>query len=155
MNMITLLVLYLILRKFFFAKIRNFMQTREQTVKDSFDNADHVNKLADDKLREYNERLAEIDAKGREVIRESKLRADARAQEIIGAADKRASEIILQAEREVEREKLRAIDEMREQIAALAIYAAEKIIEREIDQGKHAAIIDGIIRQAGNSQWKR
>lgn len=154
MNMITLIVLYLVLRKFFFAKIRNFMQMREQTVKDSFDNAEHVNKLADEKLREYNEKLAEIDAKGREVIRESKLRADARAQEIIDAADKKASEMILQAEREVEREKLKAVDEMRGQIASLAIYAAEKILEKEIDQGRHTAIIDSIISQAGNSQWK-
>ncbi|MDR1571705.1 MAG: F0F1 ATP synthase subunit B [Clostridiales Family XIII bacterium] len=154
MNLVTLVVLFLILRKFFFEKIRNFMIAREQTIKDSFDNADHVNKLADEKLKEYRDQLAEIDAKGREVIRESKQRADARAQEIVEAADRKAGEMIIQAEKEVERVKLRAVEDMREQIASLAILAAEKILERELDHSRQAAIIDGILAQAGNSQWK-
>jgi F-type H+-transporting ATPase subunit b len=154
MNMVTLVVLYLILKKFFFEKVRGFMQAREQTVKDAFDNAEHVNLLADEKLREYNEQLAQIDAKSRETIRESKQRADARAREIIENADRKAGEMIAQAEREIEKDKLKAIGEMRDQIASLAIYAAEKILEKELDQSAHTAIIDSVIAQAENSGWK-
>jgi F-type H+-transporting ATPase subunit b len=154
MNLVTLVVLYLILKKFFFEKIRNFVQAREQTVKDTFDNAEHVNKLADEKLREYNEQLSLIDAKSRETVRESKLRADARAQEILEEANRKASDMIMQAEREIEREKLKAIGEMREQIASLAVYAAEKILEKELDAAAQAAIVDNVINQAENSGWK-
>jgi F-type H+-transporting ATPase subunit b len=154
MNLVTLIVLFLILKKFFFEKVRNFMEAREQTVRDAFDNADHVNKLADEKLGEYREKLSEIEAKGREVIRESKLKADTRAQEIIDEAGRKASDMILQAEREVDRIKLRAVEDMKEQIASLAVYAAEKILEREIDHKGQADIIDSIIDQAGISQWK-
>jgi F-type H+-transporting ATPase subunit b len=154
MNLVTLIVLYLILKKFFFEKIRNFVQTREQTVKDAFDNAEHVNKLADEKLREYNEQLSQIEAKSREAIRESKLRADARAQEILEEANRKASDMIMQAEKEIEREKLKAIGEMRDQIAALAVYAAEKILEKELDAVAQAAIVDNVINQAENTGWK-
>ncbi|MDR1246752.1 MAG: F0F1 ATP synthase subunit B [Clostridiales Family XIII bacterium] len=154
MNLVTLVVLYLILKKFFFEKVRDFVQAREQTVKDSFDNAEHVNKLADEKLREYKEQLAQIDAKSREAVKESKQRADARAQEILDEANRKASGLITQAEKEIEREKLKAIGEMRDQIASLAVYAAEKILERELDMTAHAAIIDNVIKQAENSEWK-
>jgi F-type H+-transporting ATPase subunit b len=130
------------------------VQAREQTVKDSFDNAEHVNRLADEKLREYKEQLSDIDAKRRETIREGKERADARAQEILSAADRRAGEMIAQAEKEIEREKLKAIGEMRDQVASLAMYAAEKILEKELDANAHAVIIDNVIEQAGNSGWK-
>jgi F-type H+-transporting ATPase subunit b len=154
MNLITLIVLYLILRKFFFEKVRNFMLAREQSVQDSFDNAEHVNSLADEKLREYNEQLAEIDAKSRDVLRESKQRADARAQEIIEEANRKAGDMLLQTQREIERERLRALDEMKDQIASLAIFAAEKILERELDHSRHAALIDSVIAQVGSSEWK-
>jgi F-type H+-transporting ATPase subunit b len=154
MNLFTLLVLYLILKKFFFEKVRAFMQAREQTIKDSFDNADHVNRLADEKLKEYNDLLLEIDAKGREVIKESKQRADARADEIIAEANRKASEILAQAEKEITRERLKAVDDMHEQIVSLALLAAERILEKELDKKSHEALIDGVIKQAGNTQWK-
>jgi F-type H+-transporting ATPase subunit b len=154
MNLVTLIVLYLILKKFFFEKIRDFVQAREQTVKDTFDNADRVNKLADEKLREYNEQLSQIDAIGRETVKESKRRADERAQEIINEANRKAGEMIAQAEREIEREKLKSVGEMRDHIASLALYAAEKILEKELDASAHTAIIDSVIEQAENTGWK-
>jgi F-type H+-transporting ATPase subunit b len=154
MNLVTLIVLYLILKKFFFEKVRDFVQAREQTVKDAFDNAEHVNKLADEKLREYNEQLSQIDAKSREAVKESKQRADARAQEIIEEAHRKAGELRAQADREIEKERLKSIGEMRDQIASLALYAAEKILEKELDATAHTAIIDSVIEQAENTGWK-
>jgi F-type H+-transporting ATPase subunit b len=153
MNLITLIVLYLILKKFFFEKVRDFVQAREQAVKDAFDNADHINKLADEKLREYNEQLTQIEAKSREAVKESKLRADERAREILDEASRKAGAMITQAEREIEKEKLRSVGEMRDHIASLAIYAAERILEKELDQTAQTAIIDSVIEQAENSKW--
>jgi F-type H+-transporting ATPase subunit b len=153
MNLVTLIVLYLILKKFFFEKVRDFVQAREQSVRDTFDNAEHVNKLADEKLREYNEQLAQIDARSREAVKESKQRADARAQEILNEAHRKAGEMLAQAEREIEREKLRSVGEMRDHIASLALYAAEKILEKELDPAAQTAIIDGVIEQAEHSTW--
>lgn len=154
MNLVTLLVLYLILKKFFFEKIHNFILAREQSVQDSFDNAEHVNELASQKLDEYNLQLAGIDAERREIIKESKARADARAKEIVDEANRKASDIILQAEKEVERERAKAMEDMREQVASLALLAAEKIIEKQLDHKEQDVIINGIIEQAGQTEWK-
>ncbi|MDR1953851.1 MAG: F0F1 ATP synthase subunit B [Clostridiales Family XIII bacterium] len=153
MVFITFLVLYLILKKYFFEKVRAFMLAREQKVKDSFDNADSVNRVAEEKLSEYNAKLANAENERREILKQAKQRGDETAREIIVQAEERASQLVAQAQNEIERERLHALDEMQEQVALLAIYAAEKIIEQKLDAAEQQTIIDGIIKQAGAKEW--
>jgi len=151
---INLLILYLILKRFFFEKVRNFMLERQNSVAEAFKNAEQVNLEAEDKLTEYKKQLAEIDMEAREIIKNAKIKADAIAKEITDEASKKAYDMIVQAEREIEREKEKAIQDMRNQIAGLAIFAAEKIIERQLDEVGQEEIIQRIIEQAGKSEWQ-
>lgn len=151
---VTVLVLYLILKRFFFEKVRNFMLEREAAVRDSFDNAERVNLLAEEKLTDYKEQIANLEAEGREIIKNAKVRAEAQAKDITDEANRKASEMIVQAQREIDRERQKAVAEMKQQIAGLAIYAAEKIIERQLEASGHEEIIQGIIEQAGKAEWQ-
>jgi F-type H+-transporting ATPase subunit b len=154
MVFITFFVLFLIMKKFFFEKIHNFMQDRELKVKTAFENADAVNKTAETHLREYENKLKSANNERREILSEAKNTADENSREIIGAAEKKASEIIFQAQREIEREKQRAIVDMHEQIAMLSLYAAEKIIEKNLDATDQRVIIDNAIKEVTESEWK-
>ena len=58
------------------------------------------------------------------------------------------------AERTIEREKEKAMEEMRQEIAALALLAAEKIVEHEIQRVGQEAIVDEVIRQARSTGWQ-
>ncbi len=153
MNMITLLVLFLILKKFFFEKVRNFMLAREQKVKDSFENADKVNAEAERKLEVYGDKIASIEQERTDILKESKKKADDQAKQIIDEATEKAHRIMMEAEKEIEREKESAMDDMKEQIALLSVYAAEKIIEKQIDAKEQQNIIDNIIEEAGKTKW--
>jgi F-type H+-transporting ATPase subunit b len=154
MVLITFFVLYLIVKKFFFEKIHNFMEAREQKVKDQFDSAEAANRLAEEHLSEYRGKLDNVEIERRGVIKDAKVLADQRAQQIINDANERASEIIRQAEKEAERERAALVETMREQVAMLAIYAAEKIIEKELDEKEQLTFIDDIIGQDGLGEWK-
>jgi F-type H+-transporting ATPase subunit b len=154
MVLITFLVLLLIMKKFFFEKIHRFMEDREQKVKNSFDNADAANEAAEKRLAEYSSKLKGADAERREILSAAKSSADENAREIIEHAEKRAAEIITKARVEVEREKQRAIADMREQIAMLSVYAAEKIIAKNLDADDQTAIIDTVIEEASEARWK-
>lgn len=154
MQWVTVLVLYLILKRFFFEKVHNFMMDRQNAVKDAFDRAEHSNQMADDRLAEYNKKIAEIEEEGREIIKKAKIKADAQAKEIVDEANKKSNELLLHAQKEIEREKLKAVSEMRQQIAGLAVYAAEKIIERQLDASGQEEIIQRVIDQAGSSGWQ-
>ena len=151
---ITVIVLFLVLKKFFFEKVKNFMETRSNSIQDAFDSAEAVNRRADEKMQNYTKRIANVEAEGREIIRDAKIKADAQAREIIEDANKQATEIMNKAEKNIEREKQKAMEEMRKEVAALAMLAAERIVEREIQNIGQDEIVDEVINKARSTGWK-
>ena len=151
---ITVIVLFLVLKKFFFEKVKNFMETRSNSIQDAFDSAEAVNRRADEKMQNYTKRIANVEAEGREIIRDAKIKADAQARDIIEDANKQATEIMNKAERNIEREKQKAMEEMRKEVAALAMLAAERIVEREIQNIGQDEIVDEVINKARSTGWQ-
>ena len=147
-------ILYLILRKFFWEKIKKFMDDRAAAVQDAIDAAEAVNKRADEKMANYSRRIANVEEEGREIIKASKQQADAQAQIIIEEARKQAGDIIAKAEKTIEQEKAQAMEEMRKEIASIAMLAAEQIVGREIDSVGQDAIIDQAIEDARSAKWQ-
>ena len=99
---------------------------------------------------------AEAEAEVKALIEEAKQKA----QEIVSAAERRALEIneeavakarhdgelIVQgAKEEAEAEAGRVRQGLRKEVASLAIMAAEKVIEAELDADKHKALIEKVI----------
>jgi F-type H+-transporting ATPase subunit b len=93
-----------------------------------------------------------------ELMKEAKTKAS----DIVGQAQKRYNDILDEAKRdaqaeaeriktaahaEIEQETNRAREELRERMAALAIAAAEKILQKEIDADAHKAIVDSFAKQ--------
>jgi len=93
-----------------------------------------------------------------EVIHEAK----GQAGDIIGLAQKRAAAIVEEAKddakaegkrqlaaavAEIEKEKNRVKEGLREQVAQLAIAAAEKILKKEIDAAQHKSLLDSVAKQ--------
>ena len=116
---------------------------------------DQRNKEIADGLEAAARGRSELDAaQGR--IEQLVSEARSQASEIIEQANGRASRIVDEAREEGERERLRLVesahseieretmqarDELREQVAELAIAGAEKILQREIDSGAHGAML--------------
>ncbi len=152
--LINFLILVGVLTKFLYKPFLNVLDARKQTIQDALDNAEMVNRRADEKMENYTRRIANVEDEGREIIKEAKVRADAQAAEIIREANEKAEKMIKAAEQQIELEKKKAVDDMKQHIAALALLAAEKIVERDIAQVGQEKIVDEIIEQAGSGQWQ-
>ena len=151
---ITVIVLFLVLKKFFFEKVKNFMETRSNSIQDAFDSAEAVNRRADEKMQNYTKRIANVEAEGREIIRDAKIKADAQAREIIEDANKQATEIMNKSEKNIEREKQKAMEEMRKEVAALAMLAAERIVERDMQSIGQDEIVDEVLYISRSTRWQ-
>ena len=96
--------------------------------------------------------LAQADKKTTEVLGEAR----GRANEIVSSAEKRAAQmveeakvaakaegdrIVAGAKSEVDQEVFRAKATLREQVAALAVAGAEKILRREVNSQAHADLL--------------
>ena len=59
--------------------------------------------------------------------------------------------ILVAARAEIDREVQKAKEGLRQQVAALAIGAAEQILRQEVDLNKHRQIIDNLGKALGQS----
>ena len=102
--------------------------------------------------------LAQAEARSEVLIREARERA----QHIIDQAQKRANEIVEQAkgqasaegarlvasaQTQIELEATRARETLRKDVAGLAVRAASKVLEREIDASTHAELLNKLAAQ--------
>ena len=152
--LINFLILMGVLTRFLYKPFLNMLATRKQSIKDALDNAELINRRADEKMEQYSKRISKVEEESREIIRTAKIQADAQARDIIEDARKEAGDIIAKAEKTIEQEKEKAMEEMKQEIAVLAVMAAEKIVEREIQRAGQEAIVEEVIRQARSTGWR-
>jgi F-type H+-transporting ATPase subunit b len=153
-TLINFLILVLILKHILFDKVNKIIDDRNSEVIENISDAE--NKVLEaDKLREsYEKQIANLENKGREIVRDAKVKADAQAKEIIQEAEDKTAVLIKQTEVEIERLKKKALEDMKHEIGALAIFAAEKILEKQLDHQEQQAVIGKIIDEAGNAKWQ-
>ena len=131
-SIITVLVLILILKRFFFEKVKRFMDERKAQVEAQFQKADEAENQARKKLDEYNEILAGAEKEKRAII--------------AGAMESA----------KIEREKAAARKEIHNEASELAVQVAEKILENKLDADAQASVIDEIIsRSEANSETEK
>ena len=152
--LINFLILMGVLTRFLYKPFLNMLAARKQSIKDALDNAELTNRRADEKMEQYSKRISKVEEESREIIRTAKIKADAQARDIIEDARKEAGDIIAKAEKTIEKEKEKAMEDMKQEIAVLAVMAAEKIVEREIQRAGQEAIVEEVIRQARSTGWR-
>jgi len=147
------LILVGVLTKFLYKPLLTMLENRKNAIKESFDNAEAMNRKAEEKMASYSKQIANVEAEGREIIKNAKQKAEEQAQQIIDEANAKAGEILLAAEREIQREQAKALADMKEYVASLALLAAEKILEKDIQMEGQDGVIDNILKQAGEGKW--
>ena len=152
--MVNFLILVFVLGKFIYKPFLGMLENRKQIIQEKFDRADAVNKRADARMAKYNRQIAGAEEESREIIRDAKQKAEAQAQAIIDEAKAEAAEIIAKAERTIEMEQAKAIEGLHNEIAELALLAAEQIVGDKIEDAGQEAIVDRVIRNAREAEWQ-
>ena len=92
-SVITVLVLILILKHFFFEKVKKFMDERKAQVEEQFQKADEAENQARKKLDKYNEILAGAEKEKRTIIAGAMENAKIQADSVLDEARKEAADI--------------------------------------------------------------
>jgi len=155
-SIITVLVLILILKHFFFEKVKKFMDERKAKVEEQFQKADEAENQAREKLDEYNEILAGAEKEKRVIIADAMENAKLQANSVLDEARKEAADIREKSRLQIEREKIAARKEIHNEVGDLAVQLAEKILESELDEDAQASVIDEIISKSeANRETKK
>lgn len=118
------------------------IEERQKKIADGLAAADRSKRDLAQAEEKVNEVLREARAKANEII----AQAEARRAQIIDQAKEEAvveaKRIRLQADAEIDAAATRAKEELRRQVAALAVAGAERLIRKEIDGNAHKALLD-------------
>jgi F-type H+-transporting ATPase subunit b len=133
--------------KFIWPPIIKALEDRKAQIADGLANAErglHEQELA---RKRASDTLKKAKAQTAEMISLAQKRAAEIVEEAKEEARAEGERILTSAHAEIERERNRLKDQLREQIAQLAIAAAEKILQQEIDATKHNALLDAVAKQ--------
>lgn len=151
---VTVLVLYLILKRFFFDKVHCIMMARQAEIEEQLTHAAETERKAEILLDEYSQTLSRAEDEKREILKDARKEADRRADEIIHNAKTNAYRMTEEARRKLAREEEKAAAQLREEIAGLAVLAAGKILEKEVTEEGQRELVDKVIEEAKKQAWQ-
>ncbi len=151
---INVIILYVFLKKKFFEPVNAFMDKRSKAIADSITDAEQKLKEAEEYKSTYAEKLNKADEEGKQIVDKAVTTANQKADSIVKEAKEEASHIKNKAEKDIELERKKALNEVKNEISTLAILAASKIIETEIDAEKNEALVEKFIEEVGEVKWQ-
>jgi len=133
--------LMFLLYKYAFPFILGELEAREKKIKDSLDQAEHHRSEAERRLKEYEAKLSAAAKEAEGILAAAKERAQRLLDENEQRLTVEAERIKGDATREIEHERRKAVQDIRNQTTELALMVAEKVVQRsltEADQRKFA-----------------
>ena len=139
---IAMLVFVWFCMKFVWPPIVAIIEERQTQIADGLAAAEKGSRSLEDAEVKIAAIVDEARGQARQIVDQANQRANAIIEEARGGAVQERDRIIASAQAEVEQEVNRARDELRGQVAAIAVSGAEKILAREIDGASHRELLD-------------
>ncbi|MFI3227355.1 MAG: F0F1 ATP synthase subunit B [Clostridia bacterium] len=143
------LILYAILKKLLFKRVKDVIDSRENEVSSLFSEAETAKSQAEALKAEYEQNISQAKDKAAEIIKDATVTATKRSDAIIEQANAETVAIKEKAEQAIELERKKAVNELRSDISELVTLAASKVIEREINADDHARLIADFVEKVG------
>jgi F-type H+-transporting ATPase subunit b len=144
-TIITFFILLLLLRLTAWKPIMKALAAREENIRSSLAKAEKARDDAERILLENKKNLEHAEEQVQKILKDGRVLAEKMRQEMTNKANDEARRMIAQAKDQIEREKQEALKELRAEVVHLAISAASKIMEEQLDEKKHKRIVDKFI----------
>ena len=150
-TIINFIILFLILKHFFFSKIEAIINERQNIIDNQLDEAEEEAEKAR-MLAIENERMIKNARKqGKLITEEYKKKAEKIYDEIVEEANRESSLILERAKIEINREKEKVEYQLKKEAIDLALELSKKVIEKNIDENKNRDLINDFLTKVGNS----
>ena len=151
---IAMFVLFTLLSYLLFEPVRKMLDERKRRVKGRTGYCKE-RREADAVVfkEEYETKLKEVDKEAQVILSEARKKAMKTESQIVAEAKEEAARIIARANAEVELEKKRALDEMKQEMVAIASLMAGKVVKASIDTNVQESLIDETLKEMGERTW--
>ncbi|WP_100657558.1 F0F1 ATP synthase subunit B [Alteromonas flava] len=123
------------------------IEARQKTIADGLADAERAGKDLELAQQKATDQLREAKQQAAEIIEQAKKRANQLVDEETQRGHAEREKIINQGYAEIEAERNRAKEDLRKQVAALAVVGAERILQREIDAAAQDDIVEKLVAE--------
>jgi F-type H+-transporting ATPase subunit b len=141
-QIIAFAIVFLTLNAWVYKPMLDMMESRKQKIAQGLEDARVASEARANAEKEAAKVLAEAQAEAGKVVREATDRAASAGKDVKAAAEAEAAKAREAAMAEAELERNRILGDLRGQVAALAIAAANKLVGETLDEKKQRALID-------------
>lgn len=151
-QLLAMLVLLALLKKFALGPLLNIMKQREDHIAGEITSAEERNKEAQKLIEEHSVLLKEAKQESQSLIENAKKLGEKQKEDIIQAARAESERLKEAARTEIVKEKEQAVSALREQVASLSVLIASKVIEKELDEQAQEKLIQDYLKEVGESR---
>lgn len=146
-QILNFLILVGILRLVAYKPIVRILQERSDKIQESLDKADSDAREADKLLAEYKAKIQEANVQAAAIRSDAEKRASEYVEAEKANVKRQIEDMKKAAEAEIERDRERAVEQLKGQMVALSLAAAGKIISKNISETDNEQIISEFVNQ--------
>lgn len=144
-----LVILYLFLKKLLFKPVKDMIDSRQKEIDDLYADANQSKSDAQQLKTEYEARLAAANAESEEILKVANRKAQLRQEQILKEARDQAAQTLRRADEQIEMEKKRAMNEIKDDVSVMAVDIASAVLARNIKREEQSELIDSFIERLG------
>ncbi len=146
-----LLVQMLIVKKFFLEQIEAVLDKRREAADAQIADAEAAKAQAEAEKADYEAKIADAKGEASQIVAKAQKTANAQSEAIVAEARAEASQIRAKAAQDIDREREGMLDDLKGEIGGMAVDIASAVVEREINEKDHQALIDDFIENVGKA----
>jgi len=147
-QLLTFLLTLAFLYRVAWGPVTKALVARQQRIQAGLEAAQKAQEERQAAERAYEERLTEARQEAQRMLDQATRMGETLRQELEQKARQQADQIIAQARTEIDQERQRALQDLRAQVADLALLAAARVIGESLDGQKHRELIERTIAEA-------
>ena len=146
-------LLFLVLRKFVVPMFEKAFTARTEAIQGGIERAEKAQVEAQRALTKYNEQLSKAQSEAQTLREEARVQGAAIIEDLRAKAQEEAARITATAHASIEAERQQAVTSLRNEVGALAVELASKIVRESLDdQVRQSRIVDRFLEDLEKSK---
>jgi F-type H+-transporting ATPase subunit b len=141
------LLLVFLLKKFAWGPVIGALEKRENQIAQDKQAAADARKSAEELKKELDERLAQISTEAAQKMAAAVKVGEAQKEQLLAQAQEQTQQLLKQATQQIQAEKIKALADVRSEIASISVLAASRVVERNLKEDAADQLVTKILEE--------
>lgn len=146
-TIITFLVLLALLAKFAWRPLLQALESRQERIRQSLEDADRARQELERLQQESAKMMQQARIEAESIVTQTRSDAERLREELKVKAKEEADNILRNAQQQIQLQTRQAIQQIRHEVADMAVLLASKLLERNLAKEDNARLIDDTLKQ--------